>query len=79
MHNIERETIASSGKKIHAKQRRKADGAQKLAHSSEEEEENPLCKKKDKKLVFLSKSVLRKVREKPMTTGTQVRLFSGLN
>ena len=26
--------------------------------------------KKDKKLVFLSKSVLDKVREKPMTTGT---------
>jgi hypothetical protein len=27
-------------------------------------------KKKDKKLVFLSRTVLEKVREKPMTTGT---------
>jgi hypothetical protein len=27
-------------------------------------------KKKDKKLVFLSRSVLEKVRERPMTTGT---------
>lgn len=27
-------------------------------------------KKKDKKLVFLSKSVLQKIKEKPMTTGT---------
>ena len=27
-------------------------------------------KKKDKKLVFLSKSVLQKVRERPMVTGT---------
>jgi len=26
--------------------------------------------KKDKKLVFLSKSVLQKVRERPMVTGT---------
>ena len=29
-------------------------------------------RKKDKKLVFLSKSVLRKVRERPMVTGTQI-------
>ncbi|CDW80804.1 transcription factor-like protein dpb-like [Stylonychia lemnae] len=29
-------------------------------------------KKKDKKLVFLSRSVLEKIREKPMTTGTQI-------
>ena len=29
-------------------------------------------KKKDKKLVFLSKSVLQKVRERPMVTGTQI-------
>lgn len=29
-------------------------------------------KKKDKKLVFLSRSVLRSVRESPMTTGTQI-------
>ena len=28
--------------------------------------------KKDKKLVFLSKSVLKKVRERPMVTGTQI-------
>lgn len=35
-------------------------------------DEDPV-KKKDKKLVFLSRSVLEKVREKPMTTGTQVR------
>lgn len=28
--------------------------------------------KKDKKLVFLSKSVLQKVRAKPMVTGTQI-------
>lgn len=37
-----------------------------------EEEEGEEGKKKDKKLVFLSRSVLEKVREKPMTTGTQV-------
>lgn len=29
-------------------------------------------KKKDKKLVFLSRSVLQKVRERPMVTGTQI-------
>ena len=29
-------------------------------------------KKKDKKLVFLSRSVLQKIRERPMTTGTQI-------
>lgn len=29
-------------------------------------------KKKDKKLVFLSRTVLEKVKEKPMTTGTQI-------
>ena len=28
--------------------------------------------KKDKKLVFLSRSVLQKVRERPMVTGTQI-------
>lgn len=27
-------------------------------------------KKKDKKLVFLSRSVLEKIKERPMTTGT---------
>ena len=36
--------------------------------SDEEGEGN----KKDKKLVFLSKSVLQKVRDKPMVTGTQI-------
>lgn len=36
----------------------------------EEEEEEEPGKKKDKKLVFLSKSVLQKIKEKPMTTGT---------
>jgi hypothetical protein len=29
-------------------------------------------KKKDKKLVFLSRSVLKCVRENPLTTGTQI-------
>ena len=29
-------------------------------------------KKKDKKLVFLSRSVLQKVRDRPMVTGTQI-------
>ena len=29
-------------------------------------------RKKDKKLVFLSKSVLQKIRERPMVTGTQI-------
>ena len=29
-------------------------------------------KKKDKKLVFLSRSVLQKVRERPKVTGTQI-------
>lgn len=31
-------------------------------------------KKKDKKLVFLSRSVLQKIRERPMTTGTQIAI-----
>ena len=35
---------------------------------SSDEEDN----KKDKKLVFLSKTVLQKVRERPMVTGTQI-------
>ena len=38
--------------------------------------EDDQTKKKDKKLVFLSRSVLEKVREKPMTTGTQVSSLS---
>lgn len=32
----------------------------------------PPEKKKDKKLVFLSRSVLRSVRERPSTTGTEI-------
>jgi len=36
----------------------------------EDEEDEDCPKKKDKKLVFLSRSVLEKVKEKPMTTGT---------
>lgn len=43
--------------------------------SMEEEDEDsfsPKTKKKDKKLVFLSRTVLEKVRERPMTTGTQI-------
>lgn len=40
-------------------------------YSQEEDgEEEDQTKKKDKKLVFLSRSVLEKIREKPMTTGT---------
>lgn len=35
-------------------------------------DEDSALKKKDKKLVFLSRTVLEKVREKPMTTGTQI-------
>mmetsp|Transcript_5997 Transcript_5997/g.5405 ORF Transcript_5997/g.5405 Transcript_5997/m.5405 type:complete len:142 (+) Transcript_5997:421-846(+) len=41
------------------------------ASSSDEEGEDGE-KKKDKKLVFLSRTVLDKVRSKPMTTGTQI-------
>lgn len=37
-------------------------------HSQDSDDE----KKKDKKLVFLSRSVLQKVRERPMVTGTQI-------
>ena len=39
---------------------------------SEEEDPNDSAKKKDKKLVFLSRSVLKCVRENPMTTGTEI-------
>eukprot|EP00347_Sterkiella_histriomuscorum_P011117 403373694 len=43
------------------------------SHDEEEiEDEEGEGKKKDKKLVFLSKSVLQKIKEKPMTTGTQI-------
>ena len=37
-----------------------------------EEESGSGAKKKDKKLVFLSRTVLEKVKMKPMTTGTQI-------
>ena len=37
-----------------------------------DDEESDEEKKKDKKLVFLSRSVLQKVRERPMVTGTQI-------
>lgn len=37
-----------------------------LANSNDDADD----RKKDKKLVFLSKSVLKKVRERPMVTGT---------
>ena len=36
------------------------------------ESSSEAAKKKDKKLVFLSRTVLEKVRERPMTTGTQI-------
>ena len=39
-------------------------------NSSDKEEDD--TQKKDKKLVFLSRSVLQKVRERPMVTGTQI-------
>ena len=39
-------------------------------HPEQEDEESDDEKKKDKKLVFLSRSVLQKVRERPMVTGT---------
>ena len=40
--------------------------------NDEEEGSYDQTEKKDKKLVFLSRSVLEKVREKPMTTGTSI-------
>jgi len=36
----------------------------------EYDENGQIKKKKDKKLVFLSRSVLEKIKERPMTTGT---------
>lgn len=36
------------------------------------DENGTVKKKKDKKLVFLSRSVLEKIKERPMTTGTQI-------
>lgn len=41
-----------------------------IMESELNDDEGDSTKKKDKKLVFLSRSVLEKVREKPMTTGT---------
>ena len=44
-------------------------------NNEEDDEENndgTVKKKKDKKLVFLSRSVLEKIKERPMTTGTQI-------
>jgi hypothetical protein len=44
-------------------------------HEGEEDSEEGSgtgAKKKDKKLVFLSRTVLEKVKNKPMTTGTQI-------
>jgi len=38
----------------------------------DDDDEGSGSKKKDKKLVFLSRTVLEKVRSKPMTTGTQI-------
>ena len=41
-------------------------------HTDPESDEEDEGAKKDKKLVFLSRSVLQKVRERPMVTGTQI-------
>jgi len=41
------------------------------AEDDEEEEGSPV-KKKDKKLVFLSRSVLKSVRQRQQTTGTEI-------
>ena len=38
----------------------------------EEDEDSDDDKRKDKKLVFLSRSVLQQVRTRPMVTGTQI-------
>lgn len=43
---------------------------QRRSHAQPQDEDGE--SKKDKKLVFLSKSVLQKVRERPMVTGTQI-------
>lgn len=39
-------------------------------NSDNNENSSIVEKKKDKKLVFLSRSVLEKIKERPMTTGT---------
>ena len=43
-----------------------------LAEDNNGSNEGDDAEKKDKKLVFLSRSVLQKVRERPMVTGTQI-------
>lgn len=48
------------------------EGADAVAEQKSEEDPNDSAKKKDKKLVFLSRSVLKCVRENPMTTGTEI-------
>lgn len=45
--------------------------ASRLKQNSRDSDDEDCCKK-DKKLVFLSRSVLQKVRAKPMVTGTQI-------
>lgn len=45
-----------------------------LDNDREDDDDENHSKKKDKKLVFLSRTVLEKVREKPMTTGTSVHI-----
>jgi len=54
--------VETVNKKIKSKRRR----------SNIESDDDGDTQKKDKKLVFLSKSVLQKVRDKPMVTGTQI-------
>ena len=46
--------------------------SRRLDEDEQSEDEEFEAQKKDKKLVFLSRSVLEKIREKPMTTGTQI-------
>lgn len=50
---------------------RRKNASKKTDHDHDEEIEDDKDKK-DKKLVFLSRSVLQKVRERPMVTGTQI-------
>lgn len=51
------------------RQRKKSQRKRASAADSDDDGEGG---KKDKKLVFLSRSVLQKVRDKPMVTGTQI-------
>lgn len=50
------------------RRRRPIDPYEAALASSDDED----VQKKDKKLVFLSRTVLKKVRERPMVTGTQI-------